>query len=73
MADLRNNETAVSEKNDSRMGPSGKKARERASLYMLVGGSSDIYDVTVNFDGKNGHWCQKESGARCHGNGNGKG
>jgi hypothetical protein len=40
---------------------------------MLVGGSSDVYDVTVNFESKNGHWCQKESGARCHGNGNGKG
>jgi hypothetical protein len=38
-----------------------------------VGGSSDTYNVTVNFDSKNGHWCEKESGARCHGNGNGKG
>ena len=73
MADLRNGETMVGPKNDSRMGPSGKKARLRTSLYMLVGGSSDIYDVTVNFESKNGHWCQKESGARCHGNGNGKG
>lgn len=73
MADLRNGETMVGPKNDSRMGPSGKKARMRTSLYMLVGGSSDIYDVTVNFESKNGHWCQKESGARCHGNGNGKG
>jgi hypothetical protein len=73
MADLRNNEVAVSEKNDSRMGPSGKKSRMRSSLYLLVGGSSDVYDVTVNFESKNGHWCQKESGARCHGNGNGKG
>ena len=72
MADLRNNETMVGPKNDSRMGPSGKKARLRSSLYMLVGGSSDVYDVTVNFDSTNGHWCQKESGARCHGNGNGK-
>ncbi len=73
MADLRNNETAVSEKNDSAMGPSGRKRRMRSSLYMLVGGSSDVYEVTVNFESKNGHWCQKESGARCHGNGNGKG
>jgi hypothetical protein len=73
MADLRNNETMVGPKNDSRMGPSGKKARLRTSLYMLVGGSSDVYDVTVNFESTNGHWCQKESGARCHGNGNGKG
>jgi hypothetical protein len=73
MADLRNNEVAVSEKNDSAFGPSGKKRRMRSSLYLLVGGSSDVYDVTVNFESKNGHWCQKESGARCHGNGNGKG
>lgn len=73
MADLRNGETLVGPKNDSAKGPSGKRARDRASLYMLVGGSSDIYDVTVNFESKNGHWCQKESGARCHGNGNGKG
>lgn len=73
MADLRDLETMVGPKNDSAMGPSGKKARERTSLYMLVGGSSDVYDVTVNFETANGHWCQKESGARCHGNGNGKG
>jgi hypothetical protein len=73
MASLRNNETAVSDKNDSAKGPSGTRARSRDSLYMLVGGSSDVYDVTVNFESKNGHWCQKESGARCHGNGNGKG
>ncbi len=73
MADLKNLETMVGPKNDSAMGPSGKKARKRSSLYMLVGGSSDVYDVTVNFEEKNGHWCQKESGARCHGNGNGKG
>jgi hypothetical protein len=73
MADLRNNETMVGPKNDSKFGPSGKKARMRTSLYMLVGGSSDVYDVTVNFESANGHWCQKESGARCHGNGNGKG
>jgi hypothetical protein len=29
--------------------------------------------VTVNFDSKNGHWCQTVAGSRCHGNGNGKG
>lgn len=73
MADLRNGETMVGPKNDSAMGPSGTRKRSRSSLYMLVGGSSDTYDVTVNFETKNGHWCQKESGERCHGNGNGKG
>ncbi len=68
MADLRDREVAVSEKNDSRMGPSGRRARSRDSYYLLVGGSSDVYDVTVNFDSKNGHWCQKETGEKCFGN-----
>jgi hypothetical protein len=73
MADLRDRETMVGPKNDSKMGPSGTRKRARTSLYMLVGGSKDVYDVTVNFETKNGHWCQTEAGARCHGNGNGKG
>jgi hypothetical protein len=73
MADLRDRETAVSEKNDSPKGPSGTRKRDRNSLYLLVGGSKDTYDVTVNFETKNGHWCQTLSGNRCHGNGNGKG
>jgi phenylpyruvate tautomerase PptA (4-oxalocrotonate tautomerase family) len=73
MADLRDREVAVSEKNDSRTGPSGRRARSADSFYLLVGGSRDVYDVTVNFDSKNGHWCQTVAGARCHGNGNGKG
>ena len=73
MADLRDREVAVSEKNDDRMGPSGRRARSAQSFYLLVGGSRDVYDVTVNFDSKNGHWCQTVAGARCHGNGNGKG
>jgi hypothetical protein len=72
MADLRDREVAVSEKNDSRFGPSGTKARLATSFYLLVGGSSEAYDVTLNFESANGHWCQKESGPRCHGNGNGK-
>ncbi len=73
MADLRDREVAVSDKNDSRNGPSGRRARSADSFYLLVGGSSDVYDVTVNFDSKNGHWCQTVAGSRCHGNGNGKG
>ena len=73
MADLRDREVAVSEKNDSTQGPSGRRARSADSLYLLVGGSSDVYDVTVNFESKNGHWCQTVAGSRCHGNGNGKG
>jgi hypothetical protein len=73
MADLRDREVAVSEKNDSRMGPSGRRARSADSFYLEVGGSRDTYNVTVNFDSKNGHWCETVAGKRCHGNGNGKG
>ena len=73
MADLRDREVAVSEKNDSRMGPSGRRARSADSFYLEVGGSRDTYNVTVNFDSKNGHWCETLAGKRCHGNGNGKG
>jgi hypothetical protein len=73
MADLRDREVAVSDKNDSRMGPSGRRARSASSFYLEVGGSRDTYNVTVNFDSKNGHWCETVAGARCHGNGNGKG
>lgn len=73
MAHLRDGEVAVSDKNDSRNGPSGKKARNRHSAYLEVGGSRDAYNVTINFETKNGHWCEKVTGERCHGNGNGKG
>ena len=73
MADLRDREVAVSDKNDSRTGPSGRRARSASSFYLEVGGSADTYNVTVNFDSKNGHWCETLAGARCHGNGNGKG
>jgi hypothetical protein len=54
------------------MGPSGRRARSPQSFYLEVGGSRDIYNVTVNFESKNGHWCEKVTGERCHGNGNGK-
>ena len=70
--DLKDRQVAVSDKNDSRMGPSGRRARSASSFYLLVGGSKDIYDVTVNFTTAQGHWCQKITGERCHGNGNGK-
>ncbi len=73
MADLRDREVAVSDKNDSRQGPSGRRVRSADSFYLEVGGSRDSYNVTVNFEAKNGHWCEKFDGARCHGNGNGKG
>jgi hypothetical protein len=55
------------------MGPSGRRARSADSFYLEVGGSRDTYNVTVNFDSKNGHWCETVGGKRCHGNGNGKG
>ena len=73
MADLRDREVAVSDKNDTRMGPSGRRARSADSFYLEVGGSRDTYNVTVNFESKNGHWCETLDGKRCHGNGNGKG
>lgn len=73
MADLRDREVAVSDKNDSRQGPSGRRVRSADSFYLEVGGSRDSYNVTVNFESKNGHWCEKFDGSRCHGNGNGKG
>jgi hypothetical protein len=74
MADLRNNEVAVNyDKNESTMGPSGRRKRSSDSAYLLVGGSSDVYDVTINFVGSGGHWCAKENGGPfCFGN-NGKG
>ncbi len=72
MASLRDREVAVSDKNDSRQGPSGRRARSADSFYLEVGGSRDSYNVTINFVGKSGHWCEKFDGARCHGNGNGK-
>ncbi len=73
MADLRDREVAVSDKNDSRTGPSGRRARSAQSFYLEVGGSRDTYNVTINFDSANGHWCETVAGNRCHGNGNGKG
>jgi hypothetical protein len=72
MASLRDREVAVSDKNDKVMGPSGRKKRSADSFYLEVGGSSDSYNVTINFKSPQGHWCEKFSGARCHGNGNGK-
>ncbi len=68
MADLRDREVAVSEKNDTQYGPSGRRKRSIDSLYFLVGGSTCAYDVTVNFESANGHWCQNEAGDKCFGN-----
>ena len=58
MADLRDREVAVSDKNDERMGPSGRRARSAKSFYLEVGGSKDTYNVTVNFEHRtpSGQW-----------------
>ena len=71
MAQLGNGEVLVDRpRNESRNGDSGRRARSPKSAYLLVGGSSDTYSVTVNF--ATGHFCKKDGGANCHGNMNGK-
>ncbi len=73
MAQLGNGEVQVDRpRNESKNGDSGRRARSPKSAYLLVGGSSDTYSVTVNF--ATGHFCKKdgEKGAMCQGNMNGK-
>ncbi len=65
--DLSNGETMVDvPRNESRMGDSGRRTRSAASAYMLAGGSSETYSVTLNFD--SGHFCKPEGGKLCKGN-----
>lgn len=73
MADLRNGEVAVDvAANESTMGPSGNRRRKPTSAYLLVGGSSDVYSVTISTAG--GHFCVKQgTGKPCQGNLHGKG
>ena len=74
MADLRNGETAVDvARNESIKGDSGKRARSADSVYLLAGGSSSAYGVTINYKG--GHFCKQGegSGGPCKGNLHGKG
>jgi hypothetical protein len=72
MADLKNGQTMVDvTRNESRMGDSGQRKRSENSAYLLAGGSSDIYSVTVNFE--TGHFCKVDGGGNCKGNMHGKG
>ena len=73
MADLRNGESIVDvARNASQTGDAGTRKRSADSCYLLVGGSSDTYSVTVNF--KSGHFCKLDhSGTPCQGNLHGKG
>jgi len=67
MADLRNGETSVDvTRNESVNGDSGRRKRSASSAYLLAGGSSDTYSVTVNFD--SGHFCKVDGGEACKGN-----
>ncbi len=67
MADLRNGETSVDvTRNESVNGDSGRRKRSASSAYLLAGGSSDTYSVTVNFE--SGHFCKVDGGEPCKGN-----
>jgi len=67
MADLRNGETCVDvTRNESVKGDAGTRKRSANSAYLLAGGSSDIYSVTVNFE--TGHFCKVDGGEPCKGN-----
>ena len=67
MASLRNGDTSVDvTRNESRNGDSGRRKRSENSCYLLAGGTSDIYSVTVNHD--TGHFCKVDGGEVCKGN-----
>lgn len=68
MADLRDGEVIVDvSRNESQTGDAGTRKRSASSCYLLVGGSSETYSVTVNFD--SGHFCKLDhSGDPCKGN-----
>lgn len=71
MAHLRNGEVVVDyERNRSRTGDSGRRARKATSAYLLVGGSSGTYVVTISTAGA--HFCKTETGEVCKGNTYGK-
>lgn len=71
--DLKDCETAIDfARNASRLGLSRTCARSPQSAYMLVGGTRDIYSVTINHE--TGHFCQVAgTNAVCLGNLWGKG
>lgn len=69
--DLRNGEVAVDyDGNRSTKGPSGRKARQSTSAYLFVGGSADVYRVTISTKGA--HFCTDGAGQPCKGNTFGK-
>ena len=71
MAHLRSGEVAVDrEANLSIYGPSGTRKRKATSCYLLVGGSSNTYKVTISTEGA--HFCVDHAGSPCKGNTHGK-
>lgn len=71
MAHLRSGEVAVDrDANLSTTGPSGTRKRKATSCYLLVGGSSNTYKVTISTEGA--HFCVDHAGSPCKGNTYGK-
>lgn len=71
MAHLRSGEVAVDrDANLSIYGPSGTRKRKATSCYLLVGGSSNTYKVTISTEGA--HFCVDHAGSPCKGNTFGK-
>ena len=71
MAHLRSGEVAVDrDANLSTTGPSGTRKRKATSCYLLVGGSSNTYKVTISTEGA--HFCVDHAGSPCKGNTHGK-
>ena len=71
MAHLRSGEVAVDrDANLSTTGPSGTRKRKATSCYLLVGGSSNTYKVTISTEGA--HFCVDYAGSPCKGNTHGK-
>ncbi len=71
MAHLRSGEVAVDrDSNLSTTGPSGTRKRKATSCYLLVGGSSNTYKVTISTEGA--HFCVDHAGSPCKGNTHGK-
>ncbi len=73
MADLGNCEVLVDvARNQSRFGDSGRVVRKATSAFLLVGGSSFDYSVTISTAGA--HFCKadNQSGGVCKGNTYGK-
>ena len=71
MAHLENGQVEVDrDSNLSIYGPSGTRKRKATSSYLLVGGSSNTYKVTISTAGA--HFCNDHAGEPCKGNTFGK-